>query len=80
LIATSQQRPASERINFAAARHTLGQASQAMDCLLEAAGEGCGHLPLLLNLAENRALHQEPRMGALQEVIAKAGVVCVLRT
>ncbi|MFN3437694.1 MAG: hypothetical protein ACK41V_08390 [Acidovorax sp.] len=35
----------------------------------------CGQLPLLLNLAENRALHQEPRMDTVQEAIAKAGVL-----
>ena len=35
----------------------------------------CGYLPLLMNLAENRALHQEPRTGAVQEAITKAGMV-----
>ena len=65
LIDASQNRPAGERINFVAALHALGQTRQAMDCLQAAAQEGCGHLPLLLQLAESRALLSHIDMPAV---------------
>ena len=74
LIAASRGQPASERINFLATLHLLGQAARAMDDLQEAARSGCGHLPLLLNLVEHRVLHAQRGMDTVLSTISKVGL------
>lgn len=55
----------SEQATHAAALTLLGRRTDALDRLERAAGEGCGHLPLVLLAAENHGLRGDPRWAAI---------------
>lgn len=55
----------SEQATHAAALTLLGRRTEALGRLECAAGEGCGHLPLVLLATENATLRDDPRWSAI---------------
>ncbi|MGH6625288.1 MAG: winged helix-turn-helix domain-containing protein [Burkholderiaceae bacterium] len=69
LVKTVGTENASVRANHIAVLLVLGQADEAMQRALDAAQEGCGQLPLIVNAPENTGLRQHPGFTRLQTLI-----------